>query len=265
MSKRFLTYNTEDAEAGKVPVNIQGIIDPEKLPCYDSRDIRTATYTFDGNLEGKETGEYNNWVFVKVSDEFPDISSIEHYVCCEKSGDTPESLEDYIYEYNTGDFNQLCDNLYWLCEGSAVYASHDIEAGVTEEGFARTAFSKGLYLIASFRHDEVWYATQLDVTYIASGELKKLDHKFVPPSFFLVTFTEVDYVDDRPVLSSSATADEIIKAYSEGQFPIARFETMFYYPREILPDERYVDFYDIGSGAHIDMNGDEILFFGSES
>lgn len=223
---------------------------------YDTRDIRTVTYTFDGNFEGKDAvmfedyGEDGGRYFVKMADDIPDVNTI-----LTVSIATVDLEEESSHAYRVFEIPQPIDNVIRIAGTSVIYVTEETE-------YKGVSLPKGLYF---YYETNASYTSQCSFEHIASGELKKLDNKFVPPPFFLVTFTEVDYVDDRPVLSSSATADEIIKAYLEGQFPIARFEAMFYYPREILPNESYVDFYDIGYGGHIDMSGDEILYFGSES
>lgn len=210
MSKRFLTYNTEDAEAGKVPVNSQGIIDPEKLPCYDSRDIRTVTYTFDGNLEGKEVVTLSNGdQYVKVSDDYIDVSS---FVRCASKTKVIESESEDSYtktsEFPKDDIYGDEYGVYNVLAGDSLFASRDIEA--TDEN---SAISKGVYLYAYAEDGYSSYVVEFTVTYVASGQLKTVDPKYLSSSSMVVSVVsakgdgscKLDY-----------TLSEIYKAHRNG-------------------------------------------------
>lgn len=183
---------------------------------YDTRDIRTVTYTFDGNLEGKEVVEANGGTFVKVSDEFPELSSIMRIDIRGKQG-MPESLEDFGWafasETHEAFFWDMGDNVLFIMDGAALYSSSDAEA--TDE---HSAIPKGFYLGASINDEEVWYVSKLDVTYCASGELKKLDEKFLPLPMLIVTVSDGE-VDENGItqLVASHTAREIIDTFNAGK------------------------------------------------
>lgn len=248
MSKRFLTYNTEDA--GKVPVNSQGIIDPEKIPCYDSRDIRTVTYTFDGNLEGKEYVEDGDGnVFVKVSDEFPEPSSIVRIVSLEKEGSS-ESLDHYVNEYDSEGGESpsqiIGDNAFNICNGLGIYAASDLEAN---NGYP--ALAKGFYLMAVVSDDYLFYTSKLDVAYRASGELKKLDEKFLPEPALVVKIMDVDNMENNGDVqyAASHTPLQIYKALLAGKSVFAIYKGVIYRPNVFYEDNVTFQYIEISESS----------------
>lgn len=210
MSKRFLTYNTEDAEAGKVPVNSQGIIDPEKIPCYDSRDIRTVTYTFDGNLEGKEVVTLSNGdQYVKVSDDYIDVSS---FVRCASKTKVIESESEDSYtttsEFPKDRIEYSEYGFYYVLGGDSLFASRDIEA--TDEN---SAISKGVYLYVYAEDGYSSYVVEFTVTYVASGELKTVDPKYLSSSSMIVSVVSAK---GDGSCEFDHTLSEIYKAHRNG-------------------------------------------------
>ena len=201
---------------------------------YDTRDIRTVTYTFDGNLEGKEVAEIGDSTFVKVSDEFPEPSSIMQIVSHEKEG-SPEEQNDWVNRYypegDTPIYQIIGDNIFDICDNLALYVRSDVEA--TDE---HPAISKGFYLGAWITDEDVWYVSKLDVTYCASGELKKLDENFLPPSMLVVKFEEVA----NDVFVASHAPYQIYEAFRAGKNVVGWFHGVVYHAECI--EDKYASF-----------------------
>lgn len=237
MAKRFLTYNTEDAEAGKVPVNSQGIIDPEKIPCYDSRDIRTVTYTFDGNLEGKEVVEYNDSQWIRISDDAPAFRSILNidtnaYVRDEETNE----LVMMSMSAGTASVSDFGDGVYGM-PFTVLIITKDLDGCI----------STGVYAV---NMDDYGYISRVSIEYAASGELKKLDGKFIPDAALIVTATE----NDDGTYTASHSDAEIYEAHANGKAVFFQFDRY----TKILPlaycdGEGVTEFEDVGfSGANVE-------------
>ncbi len=65
MGKRFLTYYTEDAEAGNIPVDGNGVMQPSLIP------VPSDTLTWDGNTEGLTMADNGSIAFYRISGLVP--------------------------------------------------------------------------------------------------------------------------------------------------------------------------------------------------
>ena len=132
---------------------------------WDTRKIVTKDYTFDGNIDGKETIQIREGtLLVKVDDTFPEVSSITN-LSVVYTDISEGSVEEY--ELSLGDVSMEGD--IYSFDGDAYYTPH----GGEYEG---VYIPSGLY----FRYQiDVVYVSKLSVTY-ADGELKKLDIKYIP-------------------------------------------------------------------------------------
>ena len=133
---------------------------------WDTRRIVTKEYTFDGNIDSKETIQIDEYsILVKVADTFPEVSSVTNLSIAYTS--IPEGLVDE-YELSPiddvwveGDVYFFDDRAFYMPNGSELSGVH---------------IPSGLYF--AYNVDDA-YTSKFSVTYI-EGELKKLDKKYLP-------------------------------------------------------------------------------------
>ena len=134
---------------------------------WDTRQIVTKEYTFDGNIDVKETIQINeDRILVKISDTFPEVSSITSL-----SVAATNISDGYVQEFElspTEDIEMIADGIYEIYD-FALYAHN----GGEREG---VYIPSGLYF--SYFIDDS-YTSKLSVAY-NDGELKKLDKKYLP-------------------------------------------------------------------------------------
>lgn len=151
-------------------------------PFYDARD--KVEYTFDGNLEGKETLTApfdENMYLVKVADEIPERSLIAEVSACWSTpfgldGEESGFVNDAIVEEGTGVYAIL---------GAAYYFSENAEV----------PFSKGLYLMSSKNEEDKWWISKISFTLY---DVKKLDTKYLPDGIGSLVITT--YPEEREIL-----------------------------------------------------------------
>ena len=133
---------------------------------WDTRRIVTKEYTFDGNIDSKETIQIDEYsILVKVADTFPEVSSVTNLSIAYTS--IPDGLVDE-YELSPIDDVRVEGDVY-IFDTSAFYVPNGSElSGVHTPS--------GLYF--AYRIDDE-YTSKLSVTY-NDGELKKLDKKYLP-------------------------------------------------------------------------------------
>ena len=137
---------------------------------WDTRRIVTKEYTFDGNIDGKETIQINeSKLFVKIADTLPEVSSITSLSIVYTS--IPEGLVDE-YELSPIDDVWIEGGIY-LFDGGAFYTPSGGE-------FEGVHIPSGLYFDYWIDNE---YTSKLSVTY-NDGELKKLDKKYRLPNQF---------------------------------------------------------------------------------
>ena len=133
---------------------------------WDTRRIVTKEYTFDGNIDGKETIQINeSMLFVKIADTLPEVSSITSLSIVYTS--IPEGLVDE-YELSPIDDVWIEGGIYSF-DGGAFYTSSGGE-------FEGVHIPSGLYFDYLIDNE---YTSKLSITY-NDGELKKLDKKYLP-------------------------------------------------------------------------------------
>lgn len=173
---------------------------------WDTRREETVEYTFDGNIEGKVYISFDeNYGIVKVADDYPIDAAILKYQCDWHEEwideDTGEKMsEDYpddLWEMEEGDvfWEEVTDipGLYYGWCG-LTYADRDIEPN---EDMGIPRITKGLYFgYESYEDGWCTYNTRLKFV-LATGELKKLDEKYLPDN--LATAEDVE--------AAKATAD----------------------------------------------------------
>ena len=166
---------------------------------WDTRAEETVEYTFDGNIEGKVYIPFDeNYGIVKVADDYPIDAAILKYQCDWHEEwideDTGEKMsEDYpddLWEMEEGDvfWEEAIDipGLYYGWCG-LMYADRDIEP-IEDIGFP--GITKGLYFgYESYEDGWCTYNTRLKFV-LATGELKKLDAKYLPDN--LATVQDVE-------------------------------------------------------------------------
>lgn len=178
-------------------------------PFYDARD--KVEYTFDGNLEGKETITApfdENAYLVKVANEIPERSLIAEVNACWSTpfgfdGEENGLVNDAIVEEAPGIYNIL---------GAGYYFSEN----------ADVPFPKGLYLMGSENEEDKCWASKL--TFVLDiGEIKSLDEKYMPYSVMQgvsrALAMEWKYAGSIP----KGTKDDAISVY---EFTVPRFKEL---------------------------------------
>ena len=136
------------------------------LTHWDTRRIVTKEYTFDGNIDSKETIQIDEYsILVKVADTFPEVSSVTNLSIAYTS--IPDGLVDE-YELSPIDDVRVEGDVY-IFDTSAFYVPNGSE-------LSGVHIPSGLYF--AYRIDDE-YTSKLSVTY-NDGELKKLDKKYLP-------------------------------------------------------------------------------------
>lgn len=140
-------------------------------PFYDGRKIEEYIYQWDGNIDGKETIVLYNAIYAKVSDDvFPvsiyedDYIDKQFWINFVETGELQATPSGYVLE-------QIKGKLYFFeTEFTAAVVALD---NVEYEG---VSYSKGVYLVS-----DKWglYTSKFRVV-VETGELKKLDKKYLP-------------------------------------------------------------------------------------
>lgn len=155
------------------------------LPCYDTRTLEPIVMEFDGVIEGKEYMAFSEpYYFVKVSDEVykEDIDSIKQNGIINFK--TPDGDIAFNLGKSTCELEQIDDyDMYimFLSEGlpGLLVILEDINL---DEG---VSFEKGVWVFAfaygedSLSQESPMYLSSLSFDRITSGELKKIDKKFI--------------------------------------------------------------------------------------
>lgn len=199
-------------------------------PCYDDREFSEVELTFDGVLEGKETarlihynfpqsisdptvvnmfvttGEIENCTLVRLSnkpvtyDEFYTIT----YLCMVFNSDryeidyTDEDMKSLIFKYDEKVSLLVSSGLF----GFGVFAIS--EETDMEDVFgdlyikADRMLSPGIWVLYDARYDGITYPEIIKYTETSSGELKKLDLKFIPDELYKslepLNEDDIDYI-----------------------------------------------------------------------
>lgn len=164
-------------------------------PFYDNRD--KIEYTFDGNLEGKETFNAGPVVFVKVSSSTPDIPSIQEI----EATFVPVGEDGEVFEEETisiSDFGQVAEDIFSTQDMAfAIVLKDTIFKGIT--------ITKGVYLS---KGDNGSYISRVFFKF-DTGELKKLDKKYLPDGIGSLIITTYPY--DQKILHSPHGLYEILR------------------------------------------------------
>ena len=198
-------------------------------PCYDDREFSEVELTFDGVLEGKETAQLINYnvpqsisdptvvrlfnteiiegcTLVRLSNKpvtYDELYTIT-YLCMAYGSDryeldyTDEGMKDFIIK---------CDEKVSMLASSGAFG-YGVFA-INEETDMADVFgdlyikadktlSPGIWILHEIQADENAYPEIIKYTEISSGELKKLDPKFIPDELFELleplTEDDIDYI-----------------------------------------------------------------------
>lgn len=138
---------------------------------YDTRKIERVNYTFDGNIEGKETltvSDDGTQYLVKISDDVPLSSDLIGGTMSAYSTGTEISglVSKDVISYPI-------DTLYVVRETLFVALGDTDLDGIT--------LTKGMWIIYALSDGvPVYYVTSLSYPKVVSGELKKLEEKYIP-------------------------------------------------------------------------------------
>ena len=133
---------------------------------WDTRRIVTKEYTFDGNIDGKETVQIDEYsLLVKVADTFPEVSSITSLSVAITKISGGQVQE---FELSPTEVAMIADGIYAISE-VAFYTPSGGE-------FNGIYIPSGLYFTYFIGES---YTSKLSFTY-NDGELKKLDKKYLP-------------------------------------------------------------------------------------
>lgn len=184
--------------------NKPDILSVEDLPCYDSREYETVTLTYDGNKETKEVldvvpGEVS---FVKITDnisidDLERLSTADVTICMSSSDG--QTQENTINIADSGGCEFVQENIYRAAESFILLVLEDTD-------FSGTDIAKGIWVMhvnESSLSD--YYAKSLTYNTCISGELKKLDEKYLEkkPGICsegkVYTYTIYDDPDERTI------------------------------------------------------------------
>lgn len=177
-------------------------------PCYDTRRTDAVELIFDGNMEGKETIQANEFVsLVKISAEpFPVKEAIGASGVFYDNGETFSGIvtEESIF--------QPSEQLY-VIEGAVFVAFED----TTFDGITLT---KGVWFCCEYDDAGalVFYPTSL-TRMATTGELKKLDEKYLPDSA-VKRINKAQATADK----AQATADKVQAAVDNASPVSIRFK-----------------------------------------
>lgn len=144
---------------------------------YDTRQISSFDYTYDGNSNGKEIIVFGeNDYLVKISNDFPDLSSLQTITVTfsSPSGSWEDETDETIYVADTDELIvPIIDDFLYSIYFDGVYVAY-VAQDIDVEGMP--AFTKGLWF--SYLSSEDVYVSKYSITY-TSGELKKIDNKYL--------------------------------------------------------------------------------------
>lgn len=240
------TYGFVDVDSVDEPVEYKwervDMIDIDRLPDsvpYDTREIKEYHYEWDGILEGKETVEIYGATYVKVSNEpipvFTDESRYKGRHVIIKNAETHEVVLDETSDrVSIGGKNspEMEEKLWYIefMEGTFIWnVTEDIE-------YNGVQFTKGVYFANGYWG---YYVDEYNIS-IESGELKKLDEKYLP----IVEF-RVD--TNNKVLSYNTSYSELANAHANNDpllIVVCRIadNTIYYYVADYIEyDSDYME------------------------
>lgn len=173
---------------------------------YDDRETKEIEITFDGNLEGKEIIELDEYgCLVKVSDETypPDVfvgGSVSYIEDGQEIANITIPEELIIFETE-----DVCN----IDNGCITIAFNDVT-------FLDIPFTQGIWFACDISNGiPIWYPKSLTGT-IETGELKKLDAKYLPDDIIPQSnytqndSTQVDYIQNRPFYEDDPKFVELV-------------------------------------------------------
>lgn len=200
-------------------------------PFYDTREFEDKTYSYDGNMDGKEsilysanngeTSSERNYL-IKISDEVPDIST-DSRITLSWDGSFPGSYDveaDGIFDVG---------QIVVVDDESVLIVKEQIPAPFDEE----IILFPGVYVVQYITtweddngtNEEIGWISNFFVSTLKSGELKKLDEKFTSGSHLTVTAT---YNEDEDAVFASHTPKEIRKHIDNGGSVVLNQEGTIY-------------------------------------
>ena len=146
-------------------------------PCYDNREYGTTTLTYDGNSEGKDVRFINQQnKVIKITDDISeyDVEGLKNstVVLYNKEGSNESDVTEDITELDG--FLDL-GNVYVLANSIFVVPFEEAEL----DGIS---FTKGIWFGQAEMENEgyMMYVKSLTYNKYISGELKKIDKKYLP-------------------------------------------------------------------------------------
>lgn len=136
---------------------------------YDSRIFESKTYTFDGNMEGKEIVQVEEGRFyVKLSDDISITKLVDGTIAVYDNGG---GFSEIITEKSPID--QATELVYY-------FRSYPIMVVLEDTEFDGMSLTKGIWSTCSLDGDTpVYYTKKLNYNALISGELHKLDNKYL--------------------------------------------------------------------------------------
>ena len=142
-------------------------------PFYDTREYDNITLTFDGDMTGKEVIQNGESLYsVKLSDKVPSKEDLIGASVSMVQGSETMTIEvtsDMIQDYGNG--NLIVVGAYLVVPDS-----------FTEGTFT---YSRGVWGMCEVQNDvAVFYTKELSWHSVVSGELKKIEEKYIPDNLF---------------------------------------------------------------------------------
>lgn len=185
-------YNTS-----KIDELLNEKADTDDLPCYDTREYEYVTLTYDGNKGTKEVldvvpGEAS---FVKITDnisinDLESLSTADVTICMFNSDGQTEEYTINVADSGGCEFVQ--ENIYRAAESFILLVLEDTD-------FSGIDIAKGIWFMHVNESSlSYYYPKSLTYNTCISGELKKLDEKFIPDTIARINdLPSKEYVDNE--------------------------------------------------------------------
>lgn len=221
-TKQYIDNKTENEFSGDYN-------DLTNRPCYDDREYSEVELTFDGTLDGKETAQF---MYYNIPESINDPTIVRLFsteiiedctlIRLSSKPVTYEELYTTTYlciaygdsrvelDYTDDDMKSLiikCNEKVSMLAASGIFG-YGVFA-INEETDMADAFgdlyikadrtlSPGIWILRDIQADAYAYPEIIRYTEISSGELKKLDPKFIPDELFELleplTEDDIDYI-----------------------------------------------------------------------
>ena len=179
---------------------------------YDSREEREVCITFDGNLEGREYIETPFGAYlVKISDMVP---TVDEFLGGKVFIKAPDGTIEYAATDLEGEMSPDGTMYTWGGIGTVLLVYSDISSPV--------AVTKGVWVAVAYNTENgaASYVSSISYT-IHSGELKKLDAKYLPMESLNESFNKYDLVfrvHSQEIIGGSV--DRVWEKLNSGHPPI---------------------------------------------